>query len=54
VSIFGEPLVSFIAGWGACRLFEYFRTAMPADDTSTLSDEAYLDAQRTCFDEPPR
>ena len=39
----GEPFVSFIEGWNARRLFEYVKTTMPADDPSTLSDEAYLD-----------
>ena len=39
----GEPFVSFIEGWDARRLFEYIKTTMPADDPSTLSDEAYLD-----------
>src|SRR4029453_3428463 len=39
----GEPFVSFIEGWDARRLFEYIKATMPADDPSTLSDEAYLD-----------
>src|SRR4249919_182979 len=39
----GEPFVAFIEGWDARRLFEYIKTTMPADEPSTLSDEAYLD-----------
>ena len=52
----GEPFVSFIEGWDARRLFDFIKNTMPADDPSTLSDEAYLDILAYLFqtnDFPP-
>ena len=39
----GEPFIAFVEGWDARRLFDYIKMTMPADDPSTLSDDAYLD-----------